>query len=136
MTEIYSVINNQNQGTSSYRYVRRTALKSIVKDLLDLKLNLYTFNHLNNNHFDSLLRHWQAKGNSVSTIRNKKAILSWFLSSLGNKLNLPANSELQLYRDESKPYTHIHEELIHDIYHPYNRFPTVLWVVKDRINTH
>ena len=122
LTEVYSVINATNSGTHNFKTVRRNFLKRLVKDILDLKLDLKSFYFFNNDHLDKLVAYWGGLDNSISTIRNKRSMLEWFLKILGSDVILAKASELNLKRTTLyQNNVYISERLIHQVYHPISR---------------
>jgi hypothetical protein len=119
LNEVYKVINSNNAGTHNFKINRRNFLKRLVKDILDLKLDIKTFSSFNSEHFNTLISRWKTKGNSNSTIINKIGMLKWFLNRLGLTITLPETSDLDLTRkDLFIPSPQIPEDLRHNIFHP------------------
>jgi hypothetical protein len=121
LNEVFNVLDNNRVGTPQFRHVRKNVLTSIVKDLIDLKLSITSLKSFSDYHFTALLTYWHSKGNSNSTIANKKAILKWFLNHIDINIEFPSNASLNLVRDRTKPTAYISDDLIHNIYHPINR---------------
>jgi hypothetical protein len=119
LKEVYSVIDSSNVGTHNFKKVRRNFLKRLVKDTLDLKLDLKSFYLFTNDHLDKLVAYWCNSGNSISTIVNKRAVIAWFLKELGSDLVLKTNEQLELKKiKKAKDFVYISEELRNKVYHP------------------
>jgi hypothetical protein len=122
LKEVYSVVNATNSGTHNFKTVRRNFLKRLVKDILDLRLDLKSFYFFNNGHLDKLIAYWSGLDNSISTIINKRSMLEWFLKMLDSDVILTKASEFNLKRNiSSKKNVYITERLIHEVYHPISR---------------
>lgn len=120
LKEVYSVIDSTKLGTRNFKKVRRSFLKRLVKDTLDLKLDLKSFNLFTNDHLDKLVAYWSELGNSVSTIINKRAIIVWFLSELKKTdVVLKTSEELGLKKiKKPKDFVYISEDIRNKVYHP------------------
>ena len=122
LSEVYNVIDNATVGTHNFKKVRRNFLKRLVKDILDLKLDLKSFSFFNNDHLHKLVAYWHAQNNSVSTIRNKRSIIVWFLQELGSAISLDTAKELDLKRLKlPKDFVYLSEDIIHKVHHPLSR---------------
>ena len=119
LKEVYSVIDRTNVGTHNFKKVRRNLLKRLIKDILDLKLDLKSFFLFTNDHLDKLVAYWIDSGNTVSTIMNKRAIIAWFLKELGYDITLKTSEELGLKKiKQAKDFVYISEDLRNNVYHP------------------
>ncbi|BCD92654.1 hypothetical protein fh0823_27910 (plasmid) [Francisella halioticida] len=122
LNEVYNVIDNTTVGSYNFKKVRKNFLKRLVKDILDLKLDLKSFFLFNNEHLHKLVAYWHAQNNSVSTIRNKRSMIVWFLETLGSSVVLDTAKELDLKRlKQSKDFVYLSEDIIHKVHHPLTR---------------
>lgn len=119
LKEVFSVLDNNRQGTHNFKKVRKNALKAITKDIIDLKLSITSYFSFTNDHFTALLNYWHGKGNSVSTMMNKRSILVWFLELLGSDIELPRCQDVGLKKiKQPKDSTYVSEDILHNLHHP------------------
>ena len=102
LKEVFSVLNNSNQGKPSYKEKRRLFLQKLVKEVLNLKLDIKSFYYFNETHFYILLSLWKQQGNAVSTTINKISYLKWFLNKLDIEFYIPPYKELNLVKPRQK----------------------------------
>jgi hypothetical protein len=122
LTEVYNVLNNTNSGTHNFKKVRRNFLKRLVKDILDLKLDLKSFYFFNNEHLDKLIAYWRGSGNSISTIVNKRSAIAWFLKMIKSDIQLTSAKRLGLQKSKSNNNSfYICDDIKHISYHPISR---------------
>ncbi|WP_191092618.1 hypothetical protein [Francisella sp. SYW-9] len=119
LKEVFKVLDNNKQGTYNFKKVRKNLLQSITKDIIDLGIPIKSYLSFTNDHLIALLDYWHGKGNTVSTIMNKRAILVWFLKLLGSDINIPRAKDLNLTKlNQPKDFVYISEDIVHKVHHP------------------
>ena len=122
LKEVYSVTDTTNSGTHNFKKVRRNFLKRLVKDILDLKLDLKSFYFFNNDHLDKLIAYWNDSGNSISTMINKRSTIAWFLKILKADVKLTSAKNLGLQKLKNHNINfYVCDDIKHITYHPISR---------------
>ena len=94
MSEVNRTLRLRSKGTPQSRLEKRRIMRAIIKDLLDLRIAPPSFKKLESNHIRQCVEHWQQKGNSTATIKNKLSVLR-ALNQLGQfDISIPVNLEL------------------------------------------
>ena len=95
---IFKILEKSRHGSYSTQAGRRDILKLFANDLVGLKFGLRNIDGLKQKHIVAIVEFWQSKQLSISTIKNRLAVLR-FLCEKINKSNLiPTNEKLGIGR--------------------------------------
>lgn len=102
--DLFAICDRNRDGSFATQSNRRAILRQFADDLARAGFNIRQMKaqDLKGRHVGALLRHWQAEGLAVSTIKNRMAVLRWWAEKIGNPGAVKSNEELGI---EKREYT-------------------------------
>ena len=107
---LYTVLQNDHQGSFASRADRRQILMQLADDLIGLGYKIPHIQQFKSKHVTALTQHWQQKGLNNGTIKNRLAVVRHLSRMLNNSHLIPDNSILKV---GSRKYYSLENRAVH-----------------------
>jgi site-specific recombinase XerC len=108
---IQQVLNHNRSGSYATQANRKYILRTFAADLVSIGYGLRDIHGLKQKHILAVVKHWQEKGLSNSTIKNRTAALRMLCDKINKNNIIPDNNAMNIGKRSYKPTSN---RAIHD----------------------
>jgi site-specific recombinase XerC len=112
LRSLYHVLSHTHQGSYATRADRHTQLTGAMKELVVLGYKIAQVEQLKTKHINVLVSHWQRKGLSNGTLKNRLASLRYLAKALNKTHLVPTNKILNI---GSRQQIATHNKAVHSL---------------------